>query len=51
MSTRKPSATAQKQLKTKKAKLKDLAPKAPAAQEVKGGPINHPDAVIKWRKS
>ena len=38
MSTRKPSATAQQHLKTKKGKLKDLAPKARAAGQVKGGP-------------
>ena len=51
MNNRKPSASAPQHLKTKKAKLKDLAPKARAAQRVKGGPIIHPGLSIKGKQS
>ena len=51
MRTPKLSATAQERSKTAKLRLKDLTPKARAAQQVKGGPIVHPGAVIKGRKS
>ena len=51
MNTRRPSATAQQHSKTKKPKLKDLAPKAPDARQVKGGPNSHPWARIKGKNS
>ena len=51
MSSRKPTADPQRQLKNKKAKLKDLAPKARAAQQVKGGPTGTPWAPVKGKNS
>ena len=51
MSNRKPSAAAQQRLKTTRPELKDLAPKAPSAQQVKGGPSSHPWARLKGKNS
>ena len=51
MNNRKPSASAPQQLKNKKARMKDLAPKARAAQQVKGGPNGVPWAPVKGKNS